>query len=81
MCAVTYGSPHNVSHVQGGCGPSAWHTQLVSWSVEKVTENNFAGPSKLAPVHPTLSYKGQFTCLNDQEKLQSSKEASQSKEM
>ncbi len=66
---------------QGGCGPSARHIGLVGRSVEKVTKNNFAGPSKLAPVHPILSYKGQFKCQNDQEKLQSLREASQSKEM
>ncbi len=62
---------------QGGCGPIAWHIRLVGRSVEKVTKNNFAGPSKLESEYLILSYKGQI----DPEYLQSQREAFQSKEM
>ncbi len=72
---------HSGSGMTDGCkGVADCQPGTPSWSV-KVTKNNFAGPSKFAPVHPILSYQGQFTCLNDQEKLQSPREASQSKEM
>ncbi len=75
----TFGS--SGSPKQGGCGPSAQHIQLVGWSVEKVTKNKFAGPSKLGSEYLILSYKGQITCINDPEYLQSQREAFQSKEM